>query len=186
MLSNSNLSQRLCPCHALGLQTQWQQQQELLKASNDLGLLLGEETVAPIIDMLTNFDVVTKACFSQKLNKGWEKVIEFCISSVWELISFCRLTLNRELSVTCRRSESPWICGYIRGPTACPGAEMFCCPFLPWSNIATKIHIPEIIFQLSYIHVKQYESDEKKGFFQKKAFSDIQGGVKANLKKVYI
>jgi hypothetical protein len=70
------------------------------KASKDLGLLLGAETAAPIIDMLTKFDAVTKACFSKKLDKNWEKIVEDFITSVWELISFCRLTLKRELSVT--------------------------------------------------------------------------------------
>ena len=72
----------------------------LFKASKDLSLLLGEETTAPIIDMLTKFDAVTSACFSRKLGKDWEKVIESFITSVWDLISFCRLTLNRKLSVS--------------------------------------------------------------------------------------
>ena len=57
-------------------------------------------TTAPIIDMLTKFDAVTSACFSRKLGKDWEKVIESFITSVWDLISFCRLTLNRKLSVS--------------------------------------------------------------------------------------
>jgi hypothetical protein len=70
------------------------------KASTDLGLLLGEATAAPITDMLNKFDAVTKACFSRKLDKDWEKIIDSFITSVWELISFCRLTLKRELSVT--------------------------------------------------------------------------------------
>ena len=73
---------------------------QFFKASKDLSLLLGKETAAPIIDMLTKFDAVTRACFSRKLETDWEKVIESFISSVWELISFYRLYLNLELSVT--------------------------------------------------------------------------------------
>ena len=54
----------------------------------------------PIMDMMQKFDNVTKACFSGDLLPGWRDTLEIFITSVWELISFCKFRLNINLSVT--------------------------------------------------------------------------------------
>ena len=73
---------------------------DFFKASKDLHLLVGQETAVPIVDMLEKFDKVTKACFSRDLLPGWRNILDVFITSVWELICFCKFRLNINLSVT--------------------------------------------------------------------------------------
>ena len=68
-----------------------------------------------------------RSCVGAELTELWDKEVRVVYKA------------------TGRRSESPWIWGYIRRPTASPGAEMFCCPFLPLNNVTIKFIIPEII-----------------------------------------
>ena len=69
------------------------------KAIKDLHLLLGKETAAPIANFLQKFDEVTKACFSHNLEPGWRNILDRFITSVWELVSFCKFTLGINLSI---------------------------------------------------------------------------------------
>ena len=70
------------------------------KASKDLHLLLGQHTAAPITDMLEKFDMVTKACFSRDLLPGWKETLDVFITSVWELIAYCKFKLGITLCIT--------------------------------------------------------------------------------------
>ena len=71
-----------------------------LKASKDLHIILAEKNAAPIKDMLHKFDLVTKACFSRDLLPDWRMILDSFVTSVWELVSFCKIELKIKLSIT--------------------------------------------------------------------------------------
>ena len=71
-----------------------------LKASKDLHIILGEKNAAPIKDMLHKFDLVTKACFSRDLLPDWRMILDSFVTSVWELVSFCKIELKIKFSIT--------------------------------------------------------------------------------------
>ena len=69
------------------------------KASHDLALLLGAETATPITSMLQKFDKVTRACFSRDLDPNWKNILSLFKTSVWELISFFKFKLKKNISI---------------------------------------------------------------------------------------
>ena len=68
--------------------------------SKQARILLGVEKSLLFTEVLKIFDLVNKACFSQSLHPCWKEKIDQFITSIWELVSFCKFTLGVKVTIT--------------------------------------------------------------------------------------